>query len=102
LNFKTPLSRYQLPAPPFQSILIRMESLILGEKKGFSGEGEQFRFTIRAAGIENLGNMPMVVWCGSDEVAVHCPMVVFAEGQAVGGVVVVAISEWDEVGGIDE
>ena len=46
--------------------------------------------------------MPMVIRARGDEVAVHGPVVVFAEGEAVGGVVVVGICEGNEVGGVDE
>ena len=44
----------------------------------------------------------MVINTRRDEVAVHGPVVVFAEGEAVGGVVVVGCGERDEVGGVDE
>ena len=37
-----------------------------------------------------------------DEIPVHGPVVVLAEGEAVGGVVVVAFRKRDEVGGVDE
>lgn len=37
-----------------------------------------------------------------DDLAVHRPVVVLAEGQAVGGMVVAGLSEGDEVGGVDE
>ena len=46
--------------------------------------------------------MPVVVRARGDEVAVHRPVVVFAEGQAVGRVVVVESIPWQEVGGVDE
>ncbi len=38
----------------------------------------------------------------SDEITVHSPVVVFAQGKAIGGMVVLALGEWDEVGGVDE
>ena len=37
-----------------------------------------------------------------DEVAVHSPVVVLAEGEAVGGVVVAGLGKRNEVRGIDE
>ena len=37
-----------------------------------------------------------------DEVAVHGPVVVLAEGEAVGGVIVAGFGEGNEMGGIDE
>jgi hypothetical protein len=46
--------------------------------------------------------MPGQVRAGRDEVAVHGPVVVLAEGEAVGRVVVVGFREGDEVGGVDE
>ena len=88
--------------PPFQSISIGMESRIFREKNGFSGEIEKFPFAGGASGIEDFRDLPVVVGCGSDEVAVHGPVVVFAEGEAVGGVVVVELVPRKEVGGVDE
>ena len=44
----------------------------------------------------------MVIGCWGDQVAVHGPVVVFAKGKAVGGVVVLALGKRDEVGGVDE
>ena len=44
----------------------------------------------------------MEVGTGGDDVAIHGPMVVFAEGEAVGGVVVAGCGEGNEVGGVDE
>ena len=38
----------------------------------------------------------------SDEISIHGPVVVFAKGEAVGGVVVLALGKRDEVGGVDE
>lgn len=46
--------------------------------------------------------MPMEVGPGGDDVAVHGPMVVLAEGKAVGGVVVAGLKKRNEVRGIDE
>ncbi len=37
-----------------------------------------------------------------DEIAIHGPVVVFAKGEAVGGMVIPALGKRDEVGGIDE
>lgn len=46
--------------------------------------------------------MPVMILAGCDEVPVHGPVVVFAEGEAVGRMVVAGCGEWDEVGGVDE
>ena len=46
--------------------------------------------------------MPVVVRGRGDEIAVHRPVVVFAEGEAVGRVVVGGDAEGNEVGGVDE
>ena len=43
-----------------------------------------------------------MVGARSDEISVHRPVVVLAEGEAVGGVVVLALGKRDEVGGFDE
>ena len=48
------------------------------------------------------GDYPGAVRGGGDEKPVHGPVMVFAEGDAVGGVIVEAAGERDEVGGIDE
>lgn len=37
-----------------------------------------------------------------NDITIHRPVMVFAEGEAVGGVVVVGLREGDEVGGVDE
>ena len=39
-------------------------------------------------------------WCY--QIPVHRPVVILAKREAVGGVVVLALREWDEVGGVDE
>ena len=46
--------------------------------------------------------MPVEVGPGGDDVAVHGPVVVLAEGKAVGGVVVARLGKRNEVCGIDE
>ncbi len=46
--------------------------------------------------------MPMEVGPGGDDVAIHSPVVVLAEGEAVGGVVVARLGKRNEVCGIDE
>ena len=43
--------------------------------------------------------MPVVIRAGGDEVAVHRPVVVFAEGETVGGVVVAACGKGNQVRG---
>ena len=44
----------------------------------------------------------MMIGARSDKIPVHGPVVVLAEGKAVGGVVVLALGKRDEVGGVDE
>ena len=46
--------------------------------------------------------MPVVIGCWSDEIPIHGPVVVFAEGEAVGRMIVLALGKRDEVGGVDE
>ena len=65
-----------------------MESRVFWEKQGFPGEFHEFLFAVGAAGVDELGDMPVEVGAGGEDVAVHGPVVVFAEGEAVGGVVV--------------
>jgi hypothetical protein len=48
-----------------------MESLILREQQGFSGEFDELFFTGGASGVEDFGDMPVVVRAESVEVAVH-------------------------------
>lgn len=79
-----------------------MESRILRQEDGFPGEFHEFFFPGRASGVDELGYVPVEVWAGGEDVAVHGPVVVLAEGEAVGGVIVAAYREGNEVGGIDE
>lgn len=68
-------------------------------------EGEQIGLASGAAGIQDGGNLPAALRGGSDEEAVHGPVMVLAQGDAIGGVVIAAvegIAEGDEVRGIDE
>jgi len=44
----------------------------------------------------------MMIRAGCDEMTIHRPMVVLAEGKTIGGVIVVAIREGHEVRGVDE
>ncbi len=60
-----------------------------GQQK-FSSEFDEFPFAGGASGVKDFGDVPVVTRCGGDEVSVHGPVVVLAEGEAVGGVVVVA------------
>ena len=79
-----------------------MESLILGEEPFLSGKIYQIGFAVRAPGVENVRNPPMMVGAWGYQVAVHGPVVVLAEGEAVGGVVVGTVSEGNQMGGVDE
>lgn len=44
----------------------------------------------------------MMIGTRGDEISVHGPMVVFAKGEAIGGMVVTAFGERYEMGGVDE
>ena len=44
----------------------------------------------------------MVIGGRGDEVAVHGPVVVLAEREAVGGMIVLTLCKGNEVGGVDE
>ena len=79
-----------------------MESLILRQEQRFPGELAEFLFAVGAARIEDLGDVPAMVGARGDDVAIHRPVVVLAEGEAVGGVVVAGFGKWDEMGGVDE
>ncbi len=79
-----------------------MKGRIFREKDGFSFEFVKVLFAVRAAGVDQLRHMPVEIRPRSDDVAVHGPVVVLAEGEAVGGVVVVGFRKRDEVGGVDE
>ena len=46
--------------------------------------------------------MPVVVGTWGDDVTVHCPVMVFAESEAVGGMVVARLGKRNEVRGIDK
>jgi hypothetical protein len=92
----------QLFTPPPQSLRIRMESLILRQEQRFPGQLDEFLFAVGAAGIEDLGDAPVMVGARGDEVPIHRPVVILAEGEAIGGVVVVGFGEGDEMGGVDE
>jgi hypothetical protein len=79
-----------------------VESGILGQEEGLACEVVEFLFAVGTAGVDELGDLPVEVGGGGDEVAIHGPVVVLAEGEAVGGVVVAGLGEGDEVGGVDE
>jgi len=79
-----------------------MKRRILRQQDGFSGEFHEFLFPGRASGVDELGDVPVEVGPGGEDVAVHGPVVVLAEGEAVGGVIVAAFREGNEMGGIDE
>ena len=70
-----------------------MESLILGEEPFLSGKIYQIGFAVRSPGVENVRNPPMMVGAWGYQVAVHGPVVVFAKGEAIGGVVVATVGE---------
>ena len=58
-----------------------MKSLIFGEQHGFSCQFDEFLFAGGASGVEDFGDVPVVIRAGGDEVAVHRPVVVFAFGK---------------------
>ena len=41
----------------------------------------------------DIGDVPVMVWARGDEITVYRPVVVFAEGEAMGGVVVAALEK---------
>lgn len=49
--------------------------------------------SLERRGIADIVGEPVMVWARRDEVAVHRPVVVFAEGEATGGVVVAALGK---------
>ena len=61
------------------------EGVVVGEEEGFLMEVEEVGFAGGAAGVEGWGDEPVAFGTGGDEKAVHGPVVVFAEGEAVGG-----------------
>lgn len=79
-----------------------MESGIFWQEDGFPGQFMEFLFASGSARVDGFGDVPVVVGAGGDDVAVHGPVVVFAESEAVGRMVVVACRERDEMGGVDE
>jgi hypothetical protein len=79
-----------------------VESLILREQQNLAGQSDEFLLPVRPSGIENLGNVPMMIGTRRDDIAIHRPMVVLAKREAVGGVVVLTLRKGDEVGGVDE
>ena len=88
--------------PPLQGFQGRDEGGFGGREDTFSLQGDQRLLAIRTAFVEVRGDDPGVLRAGGDEKPVHGPMVVFAEGDAVGGMIVEAAGERDEVRGIDE
>ncbi len=79
-----------------------MKSRIFREKQGFSSQFDEFLFAVRASGVEDFGDVPVVIRARGDEIAVHRPVVVFAEGETVGGVVVAAFGKRNQMCGINE
>ena len=94
--------RGQLFASPRQPFRIRMKGFVFGEQEGFAGEVGEFLFAVGAARVDDLGYVPAVIRAGGNEVPIHRPVVVLAEGETVGWVVVAGFRERDEVGGINE
>jgi hypothetical protein len=98
---------------PLQALRIRVESFIFGKQQGFACEFQKFLFSVGASGIEDGGDFP--AWSGvasgyagtssgarGDEISIHGPVGVLAEGEAFGGVVVGGLRKRDEVRGIVE
>ncbi len=85
-----------------QALRSRVKRRILGQQHGFPCELGEFLLPVRAAGIDEFGDVPVEVRPGGDDVAVHRPVVVLAEGEAVGRVVVPGLREGNEVGRVDE
>lgn len=78
------------------------EGVVVGEEEGFLMEVVEIGLAGGAAGVEGWGDEPVAFGSGGDEESIHGPVVVFAEGEAVGGVVVVAGGKGNEMGGADE
>lgn len=80
-----------------------MKGLVARQQDTALMEGEQIGLASGAAGIQDRGNLPAALRRRGDEEAVHGPVMVFAQGDAIGGVVIAAvegIAEGDEVRGI--
>jgi hypothetical protein len=71
--------------PPLEAVVGWSEGVVVGEEEGFLMEVEEVGFAGGAAGVEGWGDEPVAFGTGGDEKAVHGPVVVFAEGEAVGG-----------------
>ena len=76
-----------------------MKSRIFREQHGFPCQFDEFLFAVGASGVEDFGDVPVVIRARGDEVSVHRPVVVFAEGETVGGVVVAAFGKGNQVRG---
>lgn len=77
-----------------------MESRIFGQEDGFSGEFDEFFLPVGAAGVENLGNVPVMVGSRCDEIAVHGPVVGPEKVEGVfRRVLVVVFPDQQEAGG---
>ena len=81
---------------------------VAGEEDGLAFEFEQ-GLVFFDAFVEALADVPdgagVVVaagWAGGEDGVVHQPVMVFAEGHAVGRAVVATFAERDEVRGIDQ
>jgi len=57
-----------------------MKSWIFGKKDGFPNQFVEFLFAVGAAGIEAFRDVPMQVRPRRNDVPVHGPVMVFAEG----------------------
>lgn len=76
--------------------------MVAGEEEGFAGEGEELGFAGGAAGVEDGRDLPVMIRAGRDKMPVHRPVVILAERESVGRVVVVTIGKRDEMSGVDE
>lgn len=79
-----------------------MKSLIFRQKDGFPRQFVEFLFAIGSSWIQPFGDVPIEVRPRRDDVPVHGPVMVFAKGEAVGGMVVVIAIPRQKVGGVDE
>lgn len=57
---------------------------------------------LRSGGRPGGRDFPDAIGRGDEEEAVHGPVMVFAEGETVGGMIVSAVLKWNQVGAVDD
>jgi hypothetical protein len=61
-----------------------MKRRIFRQEQGFSGQFVEFPFAVGAAGVDELGDVPVEVGAGGDDVAVHGLIGIHTHSQAGG------------------